>query len=138
VELKQWLNRGYEISKKLAVKKGHMETIGSVISNYEPREIEAAPGGNSSEINFIRWSEMKKEVDELQFRLITIDREVDQVLKNLENPNEYVVLYSRYIRRLTWKEIIEALQYSEQHTFKLHKEGVENLDRITGFKDWED
>lgn len=138
MELKQWLNRGYEISKKLAVKKGHMETIGSVISNYEPREIEAAPGGNSSEINFIRWSEMKKEVDELQFRLITIDREVDQVLKNLENPNEYVVLYSRYIRRLTWKEIIEALQYSEQHTFKLHKEGVENLDRITGFKDWED
>ena len=137
MELKQWLNRGYEISKKLAVKKGHMETIGSVISNYEPREIDAAPGGNSSEMNFIRWSELKKEVDELQFKLLKIDRDVDKVLKLLKNPNEYVVLYSRYIRRLSWQEISEASKYSEQHTYRLHKDGIEHLDQITGFRDWE-
>lgn len=137
MELKQWLNRGYEISRKLAVKKAHMETIGSVISNYEPKEIDAAPSGNSSELNFLRWSELKKEVDELSFKLLKIDREVDKVLKKLEHPNEYMILYCRYIRRLSWKEISEASNYSEQHTYKMHHDGIENLDRITGFRDWE-
>ena len=137
MELKQWLNRGYEISRKLAVKKAHMETIGSVISNYEPKEIDAAPGGNSSELNFIRWSELKKEVDEMSFKLLKIDREVDKVLKLLRDPNEYVILYCRYIRRLSWKEISEASQYSEANTYKLHKSGIESLDQITGYRDWE-
>lgn len=137
MELKQWLNRGYAIAKKLTILKAHMESIGNVISNYEPREIEAMPNSNTSEANFIRWSELKKQVDELNFQLLKIDRETDKELRKLQNPNQYTVLYCRYIRRLSWRQISEVTRYSEQNTYKLHKDGVESLDRITCYKDWE-
>lgn len=138
MELKKWLNRGWSVYKKLQIKKAHLESLGSAISNYEPREIDLSPVQNSSETTMLIWSDLKKEIDEMSFKLLKIDRETDKVLKTLENPSEYIVLYCRYIRRLSWDDVAEAANYSKQHTFALHKEGIEELDRITCYKDWEE
>jgi hypothetical protein len=109
-----------------------------VISKYGEREIETYPTGNSSETQAIRWSELKEECDNLEWRLLTIDRETDSILKKLTNPSQYQVLYLRYVRRLSWDDIPEVLHYSKQNTFKLHKDGLDELDRLTGYQDWTD
>ena len=138
MELKDWLNRGYGISKRLTIKKAYLESLGNIISNYEPREIDRDQVENSSETIAIRWSETNREVDELKRRLLKIDLETDRVLRKLKDSNQYQVLFCRYVRRLTWDEIAEATNYSKPRVFSLHREGKEELDRITCYQEWED
>ena len=117
MELKQYINRAWAIYKKLLVKKAHLDSLSNVISKYGEREIETYPTGNSSETMALRWSELKKDCDELEWRLLCIDR---------------------YVRRLSWGDIPEALHYSQQNVYKLHKAGLDELDRLTGYADWTD
>lgn len=138
MELREWLNRGYGIYKRLIVKKAHMESIGNVISNYELKETEGSSFENSSEINVIRWSELKKEVDELKIKLFKIDKETEEVISLLKNPDEYAVLYCRYVSRLSWADMVLALKFSKDYLYKLHRDGVNNLDATTCYKVWDD
>ena len=71
--LKEYINRGWNVYKKLLVKRANLDSIANVISKYGEREIETYPSGNSSESQAIRWSELKKEVEELEFKLASID-----------------------------------------------------------------
>ncbi len=138
MELRQYINRAWTVYKKLLVKKAHLDSLSNVISKYGEREIESYPTGNSSETQAIRWSELKKECDDLEYRLLCIDRETDSILKRLTDPSQYQVLYLRYVRRLSWEDIPEALHYSKQNVFKLHKKGLEELERLTEYQEWED
>lgn len=138
MELKKWLNRGWSVYKKLQIKKAHLESLGSAISNYEPREIDLSPVQNSSETTMLIWSDLKKEIDEMSFKLLKIDRETDKVLKSCTDANQYMVLYCRYIRRLPWDDVAEAMNYAKSYVFELHRKGIEELDRITCYKDWEE
>lgn len=138
MELKEWLNRGYSVSKKLDIKRAYMESLGNTISNYEPREIDRDNPENSAETIMIRWSETKKEVDELKLKLLAIDQDVDHQLRKLQNPSEYAVLFCRYVRRLSWDDVAEATSYSKPRVFALHREGIANLDRITSYQTWEE
>ena len=127
---KEWLNRGFNIYKRLQVKRAHLETLNNVVSRYGAREIENYHAENVSETTFIKWSETKTAVEKMERDLLAIDKEVEEALGLLSNPNEYAVLYCRYVRRLTWQEIADALKYSEASVFRHHKEGVEHIGRL--------
>ena len=47
--LKEYINRGWNVYKKLLVKRANLDSIANVISKYGEREIETYPSGNSSE-----------------------------------------------------------------------------------------
>lgn len=138
MELKQWLNRGYMVEKKLKIKRAYLESLGNTISNYEPREIDRDNPENSAETIAISWSEANREVNDLKRKLLNIDREVDDELRKLTSTNEYIVLFCRCIRRLSWEEVAEATNYSKRHVIRIYQEGIENLDRITCYRTWED
>ena len=95
MELRQYINRAWSVYKKLLVKKAHLDSLSNVISKYGEREIETYPDGNSSETTAIRWSELKKECEELEYKLLCIDRETDSLLQKLPNPDQYMILYLR-------------------------------------------
>lgn len=122
---REWLNRGFSISRALAVKKASRDTLANVISRYEASETQT-DHGNSAEDTAIRWSECQREIERLELELRNIDIETNEVLSHLDNLNEFNVLYCRYIRRLTWTEIAQVMNYSSQHIFKLHCDGVKN------------
>lgn len=137
MELRRWLNRGYDIYKTLAVKKAHMDSLSNVISNYSPRETTTDSIANSSETAFLRWSELKKETDELCYKLRIIDHNTNEAIKKLSKEQLYTVLYLRYIRRMSWKEIPDIMEYSKQSVFRIHSEAINELERINAYKDWE-
>lgn len=138
MELKEWLNRGWNVYRRYLVKKAHMESLFGVISNYGQKEIESTHSENMSEFNMITYSELKYECDELKFKLAKIDRETNDVIKLLENSSHYIVLYCRYVRRLTWKEIPAATNYAESTVFLLHREAIEELERLFCYKNWDE
>lgn len=120
---REWLNRGFAISRTLEIKKASRDTLANIISRYEASETQT-DHGNSTEDTALKWSECQREIERLELELRTIDLETNEVLSHLENMNEYKVLYCRYIRRLSWTEIAEVTKYSQQHVFKLHHDGV--------------
>lgn len=135
METRAYLNRGYLLSRRLEVKKADRDTLANVISRYEASESKT-DHRNTSEDTAIRWSELQKEIELMEIDLRKIDKETDEVISKLENPNEYAVLYCRFIRRLGWKEVAEATKYSEQYVYKLYTNGVRNcreyVDEIGG------
>lgn len=137
MELKQWLNRGYMVEKKLKIKRAYLESLGNAISNYEPREIDHDNPENSAETIALRWCEAKREVDELKRRLLNIDKQVETELKKLDSDNEYTILFCRHILRMQWEDVAKATNYSKRHIIRIYNEGVEDLDRITFYQSWE-
>lgn len=124
---KEWLNRGFEIWKRLQIQKAHLETLDNVVSRYGEREIETYHAENLSEVTFIKWSEIKKEVETMERDLYQIDKETKEALELLHNPNEYAVLYCRYIMRKSWEDTAQICRYSKRQTFRIHSEGVDHL-----------
>ena len=102
---KEWLNRGFDIWRRLEVKKAYLETLGNVVSRYGEREIETYHAENVSEVT-------------------------KKAIERLHNPNEYAVLYCRYIMRKNWKDVAKICDYSEPSVLRLHREGVEHLGAV--------
>lgn len=120
---REWLNRGYELSKRLVILKAQRDSIANVISRYES-DGSQSDHKNTTETSAIRWSETQREIERVEAQLNNIDLETLEVLRCLTNLNEYTVLYQRYVKRLSWKEIQTATEYSQQHVFKLHSDGL--------------
>ena len=125
---REWLNRGWTLSRQLEVKKAYRDSLANIISRYEPVEVKA-DHRNTAEDTAIRWSEAQREIEKIETELRMVDTETDKVISKLGNPNEYAVLFCRYIRRLTWGEVAEVTKYSMQHVFKLHSDGVKACGR---------
>ena len=62
----------------------------------------------------------------------------DEALWRLENMclsgdagmNEYKVLHARFVQRLTFEDIAEALNYSERQVYNLYKDGLTDFERL--------
>ena len=123
MKTKDYLNRGFQLSRRLEVKKAARGSLGKVISRYEANETQT-DHRNTSEDVAIRWSELSKEIEEMESALRQIDKETDEIISRLSNPNEYAVLYCRFVRRLSWKDVAKETSYSEQHVYKLYRDGL--------------
>ena len=124
---KEWLNRGYDTWKRLQIQKAHLETLDNVVSRYGAREIEVYHAENVSETTFLQWSEIKREVETMERKLEAIDKETKEALTLLNNPNEYAVLYCRYIMRKSWDDVAEICRYSKRSAFYFHSAGIDHL-----------
>lgn len=123
---REWLNRGFALSRRLVVLKAARDTLANTISRYETNESQSDHTRNSSEDTFIKWSEAQREIERIELELRNVDHETKGVIENLTNERERSVLICRYIYRLTWSEVQKATGYSEQHVFKLHADGVKS------------
>ena len=106
-----------------SILKAQRDSIANVISRYDSDGAQS-DHKNSAESSAIRWSEAQREIERVEAQLNNIDLETLEVLRCLTNVNEYTVLYQRYVKRLSWKDIQKATDYSEPHVFKLHADGL--------------
>ena len=125
---REWLNRGYQLSRRLEIKKAYRDSLANVISRYETSESQSDHTRNVSEDTFIRWSETQREIEQMELKLRNIDTATDEIIRKIENSDEYVVLFCRYIRRLPWSEVANVVGYSSQHVYRLHADGVKACD----------
>lgn len=124
---KEWLNRGYNMYRRLETKRAHLETLVNIVSRYDAREVETYHAENTSESTMLTWSELKREVDTLSAQLAEIDAKTDEAISRLDNPTEYAVLYNRYIRRQNWQSVAETLHYSVGRVFQIHAAAVAHV-----------
>lgn len=125
--VREWLNRNYKLAKELETKQACLETIIGITSRFETDGIMYGNTSNSSEIKFLRWSELKAEVERLTEEVNAVDRETDGLLRQLDNSDEYRVLYCRYVRRMEWGDIMKCFGYNKRSMFRFHSEGIRHV-----------
>ena len=54
-------------------------------------------------------------------------KDFEKILSTLENPNEYNMMYRRYVLFQPWGTIAKELHYSKDGLMKMHNRVLENL-----------
>ena len=116
---REWLNRGFALSRRVAILTATRDTLANTISRYEKDEAKTDHTRNTTEDTFLRWSEAQREIERIELELRHVDNETKAVIDKLDDERERTVLICRYVYRLTWSEVQKATGYSQQHVFKL-------------------
>lgn len=125
--VQSWLNRGYPLSLKLEAKKNHllaMDCRGSGELNEIQRQ---KADGNREEVREVEKSYLRQEIEKMQKELDQIDRSVDEALKHLNDGFQYQILYSRFVRRISWDKIAEETDRSKNYLYQVRREALEIL-----------
>lgn len=125
--VQSWLNRGYPLSLKLEAKKNHllaMDCRGSGELNEIQRQ---KADGNREEVREVEKSYLRQEIEKMQKELDQIDRSVDEALKHLSDGFQYQILYSRFVRRISWDKIAEETDRSKSYLYQVRREALEIL-----------
>jgi DNA-directed RNA polymerase specialized sigma subunit len=128
MQAREWLNRGFDISQELYIKKMMRDTIINVVSKTDTdgsKKYNA--GGNNCENAFIKWSLLNAEVERMEIELLNIDRNTAEILRNLRSNKEREVLYLRYVKRVTWRKIGQILNMKPATMFRHHANGIKHI-----------
>lgn len=124
--VQNWLNRGYPLSLRLEAKKNHL--LEKKFRGGEPSEIQKTKADcNREEIIEVEKSFLSQEIEQMQKELDKIDFETDEALKHLEDGFQYQVLYSRFVRRISWDQISEETDRSKSYIYQVKRSALEKL-----------
>lgn len=125
--VQSWLNRGYPLSLKLEAKKNHLLAL-DCRGSGELNEIQRQKAdGNREEVREVEKSYLRQEIEKMQKELDQIDRSVDEALKHLNDGFQYQILYSRFVRRISWDKIAEETDRSKSYLYQVRREALEIL-----------
>ena len=125
--VQSWLNRGYPLSLKLEAKKNHLLAM-DCRGSGELSEIQRPKAdGNREEVREVEKSYLRQEIEKMQKELDQIDRSVDEALKHLNDGFQYQILYSRFVRRISWDKIAEETDRSKSYLYQVRREALEIL-----------
>lgn len=127
-EARDWLNRNYTEWKELQKLKQRLELSESMLSNGVGRltknEIQVDHAGNSQEEKLIETSFLRQQVEERLTSLDRADALTIEIIGTITNPEQRLILISRYILRDSWAKIERENNYSRRSLFRLHEKAL--------------
>ena len=67
--------------------------------------------------------ELLDQINECQkdcFRLISVQREIVEIIEAVEREDYRLILFERYVNLKRWEDVAADNDYSEKHVYKLH------------------
>lgn len=118
--------------KKLSEAEGLKFEIDQMYQTMKSPVITGMPSAHSSDtdkLGNILWKIQQKEIRYLAKLDIILDeeKEIEKVIETLEDSRERTIMRYRYITGMTWEEICVRVNYSWQHTHRLHAEALSKL-----------
>ena len=84
------------------------------------------------ESNVVKIVDLEREINEDIDMLIEVKKGIMAMIKKVENPEYQTLLELRYLCFKRWEQIALDMDYSIQHTFRIHNKALE---KIKFFKD---
>lgn len=76
---------------------------------------------------------LERELSRERANRMQIFKEVKKSIESLEDAQEQDVLFYRYVKGLTWWEIVEKMNYSERWILKIHGRALTHLKLLKEF-----
>ena len=96
---------------------------------YDKDRVQVTPEDHMAE-TMAEVADLDAEIEILQRRRARQIRLISGALDQLEDGREKAILEAYYIGRKSMNEIAEHMSYSLQHTYRLKRDGVENMRKM--------
>lgn len=130
---KQWLQRAYNLKRRIAAKEMHLEELRTQ-AEHITADLTGMPRGSgpSSPVErvAVQIADMSMDLEQDWLDFIVYQDEIRRLIESLEDPAVMQVLSARYISYLPWREIAERLHYSERAVYKIHRKGLRIVEQF--------
>ena len=133
--LSQALNLDHRINSKLEQLENLKTLAMRVTTNFAQEKVS---GGKSLrgpfENTMAKIIDLENEINQEVDRFIELKQEIMDTISQVEDVNCQLVLENRYINGKSWEDISLKLGYSRSGVFRIHGEGLKEVNRI--LKKW--
>ena len=131
---KQYLNRARRIDKEidalLRLVQTTRESLESVTQNYDSD----GATGTKNPHKFDRLVELESLVDQKVDELIALKTDILETISKLKDNRQRILLTKYYLQMLTWEQVAVDMDYSFQHTMRMHGYALREIDRIINMR----
>jgi len=87
-------------------------------------------GGSRMEDAIVKIIDLEEEINRDIDKLVDLKRDIMTAIKAVPNTEYQTILEKRYLCFITWEQIAVDLNYSMQHTFRMHDKALKEIDAI--------
>ncbi|WP_029502428.1 DUF1492 domain-containing protein [Lachnoclostridium phytofermentans] len=85
-------------------------------------------GGSRMADAVIKIIDLQEEINRDIDKLVELKREIMGIIKAVPNVEYQTVLEKRYLCFITWEQIAVDMNYSMQHTFRIHEKALKEIE----------
>lgn len=127
---KEWLNRNYGIALEIQAIQRRLERMNADLEKVTrplkiKEVIEANNPGNAQEDRLADYIDMSDELSKRIVYLMSLDRKTKEVINMVDSPTLRTILIERYINRLSWNKVAEAVHYERRWVMELHRQALD-------------
>jgi len=119
VTSKEYLDQARFLDMRINAKLAQLESLKNLRLRAE-----------SADGTVMKIAAMQKEINRDIDSLVDLKTEITRRIRQLSKPEYQTLLELRYLCFLTWDEIFLQMRYARRHFFRLHKQALEELDRL--------
>ena len=127
---KQYLNRARridsEINALLRLLQTTRDSLESITQNYDSDGSQSTKNPHK----FDRLVELESTVDNKVDELIALKAEILNTISNLNDNRQRIILTEYYLEMKTWEQVAVDMNYSFQHTMRMHGYALKEIQRI--------
>lgn len=131
---KEYLGQAYRLDQRVNSKLEQMESLKQLALKCTAT-VSGMPGGSKLSVSTMadtvdKIVDLKDEINADIEKLVNLKREIVRVIKKVNNSEHQMLLELRYLCFSTWEQIAVEMNYSLQHTFRIHARALKEVEKI--------
>lgn len=132
---KEYMNRAFEISKRIKARKQRLAYLQSVVvsSNHNLTGLPSGSPSSSSllEEQTIRIIDLENAIADDEKNLEVVRAEISSAINAINNENLISILQMRYLDYMRWEDIMASLDYCRSYLYELHGRALKQIKQKT-------
>ncbi len=128
---KEYLNQAYHIDHRIESKLSQIESLKSLATRvttvFSDMPHSSSPDNQKLEKTIAEIVDLENEVSTDIGRLVSLKREINSAINHVQNEKYRTLLELRYLNFLTWEQIAVNLNFSIQHTYRIHDKALKKI-----------
>ncbi len=126
--VKEYLSRAFYLDmsiKSKAMQIAELEALATKVNAaLSPIKVQTSKDDHKMESTVIKMHEYQEELDNDMSKLIQVKKETKAAIDTVDNDEYRVLLEFRYLSSMRWEEIAVEMNYSLEHTFRMHRKAL--------------
>lgn len=128
---KEYLAQAYRIDQRINSKLEQIVSLRELATKATSILTDTPPSGtqniHSMEGIIVKMMELEDEINSDIDVLIDLKKDIMELIKKIDNPEQQTLLELRYLCFKTWEQIAVDMGYSIQNAYKVHDRAVANI-----------
>ena len=133
MDVKKYLGQAYYIDKRINSKLGQTARLRDMATkataSIHAERVSGTKQRSPMENAVVKLIDLEHEINRDIDKLVDFKREVTERINAIEHPEHRLLLESRYLHFMTWKEIAEIMCYSSRQVQRIHGKALIDFDK---------